>query len=67
MTRAMTPDELKAWRGERTQEEAASLLDLPYESYRSYETGRRPIKLWLKRLTDATKAKPKGKKNAKGK
>ena len=62
MTTAMTPDELKAWRGERTQEEVADLLGLPYDTYRSYETGKRPIKTWLRILTEAVTPKKRKKK-----
>jgi hypothetical protein len=51
--------ELKEWRGDRIQKEAASALDIPAPTYRKYEYGKRtPNKLSmieLKRRMDANR------------
>lgn len=45
MSRLMTAAALRRWRHERdiTQRDAAKLLDIPYDTYRAYETGLRRI------------------------
>ena len=43
MIEPFTKEDLKAWRGNRTQVEAAQALGIKYESYRAYEKGYRPM------------------------
>ena len=43
MIEPITKEELKTWRGDRTQSEAADELGIPYDSYCSYERGKRRI------------------------
>lgn len=58
----MTPAQLRAWRGKRRQKQIASGIEkellkqkiratFSYNTYRSYETGRRPIPIWMGKIT----------------
>ena len=50
VTELMTKEQLREWRGKRTQKEAALAMDIPYNSYCKYESGERGMENLVERL-----------------
>ena len=60
----MTPTELREWRGERTQLQAAVALSMSPHTYQAYEQGRRKIKPQLELIILGSEARKNKRKRA---